>query len=205
MDASPAVRRAAFAVIVCGFAALGGYLLGPGAHHSAAASPPPPAAQSPHPSGSAHSVRATASSSGPPDIYQWLPFTQSGLAAAAATAVKFCEAYGTYSYTENGAAYAASLQPVTSAQLVGQIEVAYTAPGVASTRQSEKQVAVAAATIGSLRAFGPGSLTFILQVVQQLTDSSGRSEQTTDYAVTVSGADTSWQVTDVELAAAGNS
>jgi hypothetical protein len=205
MDASPPVRRAAFAVIVCGFAALGGYILGPATHHSPAPSRPRPSVHSPHPSGPVDGLRATGSSSRLPDIYQWLPFTQSGLAAAAATVVRFGDAYGTYSYTESGSAYAASLQPTTSAQLVDQIEVAFSAPGVAATRRSEKQVAAGTATITSLRAFGPDSLTFIVQVAQQLTDSSGQSEQATDYAVTVSGAALSWQVTDVELAAAGNS
>jgi hypothetical protein len=204
MDATPAVRRTAFAVVVCGFAALGGYMLGPATHHGPASNPPP-AARSLRPSSPVGSIQATGSSSRLPDIYQWLPFTQSGLAAAANTVVRFGDAYGTYSYTESSTAYAASLQPVTSAQLVGQIEVAYSAPGVAATRQSAKQVAVGTATITSLRAFGPASLTFVVQVAQQLTDSSGESEQLTDYAVTVSGAGPSWQVTDVELAAAGNS
>ncbi|HXZ63670.1 MAG TPA: hypothetical protein VEH05_02995 [Streptosporangiaceae bacterium] len=204
MNASPAARRVAFAAIVCGFAALGGYLLGPAAHHGGTASRPAAAARSPRPAAPA-GQRAARASSAAPDIYQWLPFTQSGLAAAAATAIRFGAAYGTYTYTEDPAEYAASLQPVTSAQLVGQIEAAYSAPGVAATRQSQQQVAVGTAEIGSLRAFGPGSLTFVLQVTQQVTGTTGDSEQVADYAVTVSGAGTSWQVTDVELAAAGNS
>ena len=204
MDLSPVARRVVFVVIVCGFAALGAYLLGPAAHRSTAVGRPSPAAYSAGPSAPADQVRATTPARVQPDIYQWLPFTQSGLAAAAGTAVRFGNAYGTYSYTESAAAYAASLESMTSAQLVGQIEAAYAAPGVAVARQSEKQVAVGTTTIGSLRAFGPGSLTFVVQVAQQLTESSGRSGQTTDYAVTVSGAGTSWQVTDVELAAAGN-
>jgi len=204
MDASPPVRRAAFAAIVCGFAALGGYMLGPATHHGAT-SRPRSSAHSPRPSASVDGIRATGQSSASPDIYQWLPFTQSGLAAAAATVVRFGDAYGTYSYAESASAYAASLQPTTSAQLVEQIEVAFSAPGVAATRQSEKQVAAGTATVTSLRAFGPDSLTFVVQVVQQLTDSSGRIDETTDYAVTVSGAVLSWQVTDVELAGAGNS
>ncbi len=204
MELSSAAGRAVFVVIVCGFAALGGYLLGPAARHSTATDRPSAAVRSARPSASAGRVRATTRTGVQPDIYQWLPFTQSGLAAAAGTAVRFGNAYSTYTYTEGAAAYAASLQPITSAQLVGQIEAAYAAPGVAATRQSEKQVAVGTTRIGSLRAFGPGSLTFVVQVAQQLTESSGRTEQTTDYAVTVSGAGTSWQVTDVELAAAGN-
>jgi hypothetical protein len=204
MDLGPAARRAVFVVIVCGFAALGAYLLGPAAHHSTAAGRPSAAAHSARPSAPADRVPGTPSARVEPDIYQWLPFTQSDLSAAASTAVRFGNAYGTYSYTEGAAAYAASLQPITSAQLVAQIEAAYAAPGVAATRQSARQVAVATTIIGSLRAFGPGSLTFVVQVTQQLTESSGRSDQTTDYAVTVSGAGASWQVSDVELAAAGN-
>jgi hypothetical protein len=204
MDLSPVARRAVFVVIVCGFAALGAYLLGPASHHSTAAGRPPAAAHSARPSAPVDRASLATPAHVQPDIYQWLPFTQSGLAAAAGTAVRFGNAYDTYSYTEGAAAYAASLQPITSAQLVGQIEAAYAAPGVAAARQSEKQVAVGSTTIGSLRAFGPGSLTFVVQVVQVVTESSGRTDQTTDYAVTVSGAGTSWQVTDVELAAAGN-
>lgn len=204
MNASPAARRVAFAAIVCGFAALGGYLLGPAAHHGGTPSQPAAASRSPRPAASA-AHRAVGASSAAPDIYQWLPFTQSGLAAAAATAIRFGDAYGTYTYTEDPAEYAASLQAVTSAQLLGQIEAAYSAPGVAAARQSQQQVAVGTAAIGSLRAFGPGSLTFVLQVTQQVTGTTGESEQVAAYAVTVSGAGTSWQVTDVELAAAGNS
>jgi hypothetical protein len=64
---------------------------------------------------------------------------------------------------------------------------------------------VGTATIGSIRAFGPSSLTFLVQVSQQLTGTTGRSQQSTVYAVTVTGSGTSWQVTDVELASAGNS
>ncbi|HYK71297.1 MAG TPA: hypothetical protein VEV45_25375 [Streptosporangiaceae bacterium] len=202
MDASPAARRVAFAVIVCAFAALGTYLLVPRFHHARTPEGKPPAASprlTPVPAQSA--VRAA----GPPSIYQWLPFTQAGLTAAAGTAVRFCDAYGTYSYTEDGAAYVAPLQAVASAQLVGRIEAAYEAPGLAATRHGEKQVSVGTATITSIRAFGPGSLTFVVLVVDQITSAGGRSQPSTTYAVTVTGSGTTWQVSDVELASAGNS
>jgi len=119
--------------------------------------------------------------------------------------VRFGDAYGTYTYTENGSAYVARLQSLASAQLARQIEAAYEAPGVAAARLDEKQVSVGTATIGSIRAFGPGSLTFVVLVTQQITRTAGRSQQATDYAVTVTGSGTGWQVTDVELASAGNS
>ena len=202
MDPSPAARRIAFAVIVCAFAALGAYLLVPLAHRSGTPGGKPQAVSSTGPSVRPPSSTGTAD---PASIYQWLPFTQAGLTAAAQVVVRFADAYGTYSYTQGGAAYVAPLQSVASAQLVRQIEAAFEAPGVAAARLGQKQVSTASTTIGSIRAFGPDSLTFVVLVAQQITSATGRSQQTTDYAVTVSGSGDSWQVSDVELASAGNS
>jgi len=203
MDASPAARRIAFAVIVCALAGLGAYVLGPLAHGGATHSGKP-AAVSSDPTGVPAQPRPRAARPAA-SIYQWLPFTQAGLTAAAQIVVRFGDAYGTYSYTEDGAAYAAPLERVASAQLVGQIEAAYEAPGVAATRQGEKQVSVGTTAIGSIRAFGPGSITFLVQVTEQITSGAGRSQQAIAYAVTVTGSGPSWQVSDVELASAGNS
>jgi len=97
------------------------------------------------------------------------------------------------------------LRPVTSASLVDQIEAAYAAPGVASARSGAKQIAVGTATIDSISAFGPTSLTFYLQVTQRVTTTTGTSQQSTRYSVTVTGGSATWQVTDVELASVGNS
>ena len=208
---SPVSRRVAFAVVVCVLVALGAYLIGPVAHrdrqpggqpteHQPGAAGTPRAASSPSPW-----AVGTAPPSGQPDIYQWLPFTQTGLAAAAATVTRFGDAYGSYSYAETATAYGASLRPVTSAALVDQIKAAYAAPGVASARAGAKQVAVGTATIDSISAFGPTSLTFYLEVSQRITGSAGTSSQNTRYSVTVTGGGASWQVTSVELATVGNS
>ncbi len=211
MDSSPVWRRVTFAVIVCVLVALGAYLLGPLAHRQgqgshrpgAAASPrssvPPPEASTP-PAASTPPPAA-----GQPDIYQWLPFTSAGLSAAAAIATRFGTAYGTYSYTLSATAYAASLQPVTSPSLLGQIEAAYAAPGVAAARAGSKQVAAGIATIDAISAFGPTSLTFLVQIAQQITAFSGSSHTSTRYSVTVTGNGSSWLVTSVELATVGNS
>jgi len=206
MDASPAARRVAFAVIVCVLAALGAYLVGPLAHRSAAPSGKAAIVSSGRtPAPTSVPAQPSVEAVGPASIYQWLPFTQAGLTAAAKTVVTFGDAYGTYSYTENGAGYVAPLQSVASAELVRQIEAAYETAGVAATRQNEKQVSVGTTTINSIRAFGAGSLTFVVLVTQQITSGAGRSQQATDYAVTVTGSGNNWQVSDVELAAAGNS
>ena len=205
MDISPLGRRLIFGLIVCVLVALGAYLLGPVARGVGRSSPqrsPTPRASRP---AATASGPASTPADGQPDIYQWLPFTQAGLAAAASVVVRFGDAYGSYSYTQNATAYTAPLVSITAPQLVGQIEAAYSAPGVAAARASSKQVAVGTAMVASIRAFGPSSLTFLIQVAQQLTDTAGGSQQTMVYAVTVTGSGTSWQVTDVELQSAGNS
>ena len=204
---SPAWRRVTFAVIVCVLAALGAYLIGPVAHRDRQPGHQPAAEGAPRPvtSPSPPVAGTTPSPSGQPDIYQWLPFTQSGLAAAVAIVTRFGAAYGTYSYAEGAGAYGDSLRPVTSASLVDQIEAAYAAPGVASARSGARQIAVGTATIDSISAFGPTSLTFSLQITQRVTATTGTSQQSTRYSVTVTGGGASWQVTDVELATVGNS
>ena len=205
MDISPASRRLIFGLVVALLVALGAYLLGPAAHgagRSGAASDTPTRQAAPTPT----IEPATAPTTGQPDIYQWLPFTPAGLAAAAAVAVRFSDAYGSFTYTQDAAVYAAPLvahrvgaasRPDRGGLLRRRVWRA--------ARVSGKQVAVGTATIGSIRAFGPSSLTFLVQVAQQLTETSGRSDNTTVYAVTVTGTGTTWQVTDVELASAGNS
>ncbi|HEY2641668.1 MAG TPA: hypothetical protein VGI66_17500 [Streptosporangiaceae bacterium] len=221
MEASPAQRRIAFALIVFALVALGAYLLRPAAHGAsrpgrgatvaASASAPTPGSSA---SGSSAAGSSTSgapppssapSPSGQADVYQWLPFSQQGLTAAAATVVRFGNAYGTCSYTENAAAYVRPMQSLATPSLAGQIGAAYSAPGVAAARASGKQVTTGATTIQSIRAFGPDSLTFVVQITERLTDVSGHRQRSTSYAVTLIGSGTSWQVSAIELATTGNS
>src|SRR5215469_13774618 len=89
MDASPAARRVIFAVVVCALAALGAYVLGPVLHHSSLAGVAPKAAASTRPTVRPQPAAPDpAATVGVVSIYRWLPFTQSGLAAAASIAVQ---------------------------------------------------------------------------------------------------------------------
>lgn len=226
MDAASFTRRAAFAVIVCALAALGAWMLGSPARHGGAGRRAPAAVASPRPAPRrsaevpatspavvAPTVPATppapvaAATPGQPGIYSWLPFSPAGLNAAAATAVRFARAYATYSAAETGPAYAASLQPLAEADLVAELEAAYEAPGVAADRRAGGQSATATAVISAIRALGPGSLTFVVQLTQRLSgaDGGGTQDAVTSYAVTVSGSALTWLVSNIELAAAGNS
>jgi hypothetical protein len=215
MELSAAQRRIAFVLVVFALAGLGIYLFTSrhGAAHQSTAPPPrhnaaPPSresSQEPSQPPAATSATPSVSTTQAPDIYQWLPFTQAGLSSAAVIAVRFGDAYGTFSYTENAAAYVATMRSLVIPQLSGQISAAYATPGVASMRTSRKQVSTGSAAVTSLRAFGPSSLTFIVAITERITATKGAGQTTTSYAVTLTGGDTSWQVSDIELEGAGNS
>ena len=210
MDLSPGQQKAAFVLVVVVLAALGYWLILPKVTHSnhpAAAATTPSAAPASSQGTQAPQPTATVSpaATGSVNIYSWLPFTEQGLAAAAAVTVKFGAAYNTYSYTESAADYVGAMNGLITGQLATTLKGVYAAPGVASLRTSQKQVSTGTAVIDSLRSFGPSSLTFVVTGTQHLVSSKGTSNGSTQYAITVTGSDSSWQVSDIQLATVGQS
>ena len=214
MDLSPGQQKAVFVLVVAVLAALGYWLILPKVTHShgsaQAAVPPTPSAASsaPAPTGSqgaTPSATASPAATGGVNIYSWLPFTQQGLADAAAVTVKFGADYNTYSYTENAAAYVGTMKGLITGQLATTLQGLYSTPGVAQLRTSQKQVSTGTAVVDSLRTFGPSSLTFIVTATQHLVSSHGTTNGSTQYAITVTGSGTSWQVNDIELSTVGQS
>jgi hypothetical protein len=223
MELSPGKRRAAFLAIVVALAGLGIYLVVPGVFGSGRHADSPAAAPSREPSATPSatvpvpvSTPSEAPSVPPPPstgpvignsagaIYQWLPFRPADLAAAAEVAVQFGDLYDTFSYSQSPSAYARSLRSVTTSDLEAQLQRAYSTPGLAGPRVDEKQVSTGRAKISSLRAFGAGSLTFIVTITQKITSTKGSSENTSEFAETVVGGSGRWQVNDIEPASAGN-
>ena len=212
MELSPRQRSAVFVVVVIALAALGYYLVVPAVTHShrpaaaaAGGTTSGPAATAPSSAGApVPTVTASTADAGGPDIYAWLPFTQQNLAAAAAVAVRFSIDYNTFTYTESAADYVGAMGGLITGPLATTLRAAYQTPGVAQLRKSQKQVSTGTAVIGSLRAFGPSSMTFIVTAGQRLATANGTSSGSTQYAVTVTGSGSSWQVSDIELESAGN-
>lgn len=218
MEPTPGQRKAAFALIVAALAGLGIFLVRPGAAGSAAAGRTPAASQSASPASPAVTATQPAATPAPAtapvtapaaggtaNIYQWLPFSPPELTRAAAVAARFGALYDTFSYTESAASYVRKMRNVITGQLSGTLARAYATPGVAGPRARKKQVSAGSASISSLRAFGSASITFIVAITQKITDTGGISRSTGQYAVTVAGSGGSWQVSDIELASAGNS
>ena len=219
MEPSSGQQRLLFVVVVLVLAGLGVYLISARTHHGAAATPPAsvsatesapatsPASQAPAAQPATTPASAPASvpaGNGRADIYQWLPFSQQDLTEAARTTVAFAADYETYSYTETAAAYAGKMASLVTGELAATLKNAYATPGVAAQRTAQRQVSTSSGGIASIRAFGPGSITFVVNIAQQLATTQGKSTKTTQYAVTVVSAAGGWQVNDIELAGAGN-
>ena len=213
MDLSPGQQKAVFAVVVVILAALGYWLLLPKVDHShgqaqPAASPAPAATipgSQPSPASPATAAPSSPAAAGGVDIYSWLPFTQQGLAAAATVTEKFVVDYNTYTYTESADDYVGRMTGLITTQLASTLRGLYSAHGVAKVRTGQKQVSTGTAVINSLRSFGPSSLTLIVTGTQHLTTSKGTSSGSSQYAVTLTGSGTSWQVNDIELSSVGQS
>src|ERR1700758_396603 len=118
MELTPGRQRLVFVIIVLALAALGIYLIAPREHSGPPAAAPSTSASTAVPSASAttpgippSSLPATTpvSTAGGAEISQWLPFTPAELTAAAQTTVSFAKDYVTWSYTENEAAYGATM------------------------------------------------------------------------------------------------
>jgi hypothetical protein len=220
MDLSPTQRVLAFVGIVVVLGGMGAYLLIPGVrsavghgHAPAGATPstsasgagetsPAAPARSSAPAASVSPAPTPAGSA--PNIYQWLPFSQTDLAKAASVAEAFGAAYDTFSYRESTSSYLASLRGLATSELSSTLARAYGTPGVASQRTQQKQVSSARAGINSIRTFGSGSLTFVVTIVQTIRTKQGKSQNNGQYAITLTGSGQSWLVNDIELASAGN-
>jgi hypothetical protein len=216
MELSTGQQRLVFAVVVLLLAGLGIYLLGPATHHKAAAAPTPspssapavatssPATAVPPSTVPPYTPSATPASTAGADIYQWLPFTQQDLTEAAQTTLAFAADYQTFSYTETAPVYARKMADLVTAELAGTLENDYATPSMATQRAAQKQVSTSSGGIASIRSFGTGSITFLVNIAQRLATSKGTTTQTTQYAVTVVSAAGGWEVNDIELANAGN-
>jgi hypothetical protein len=210
VDLSPGQQKAVFALVVVVLAALGYWLIVPRMSHSSGQAQPSP---TPSPTESVPSppasvptaVTTTPAPAGGVDIYSWLPFTQQGLAAAAAVTQKFLVDYNTYSYTESAADYVARMNGLITTQEATTLKGLYATPGVAKIRIDQKQKSTGTAAITALRTFGPSSLTFIATGTQHLATAKGSSSGSAQYAITVTGSGTSWQVSDIELSSVGQS
>jgi hypothetical protein len=223
MDFTPGQRRLLFVVVVIALVGLGIFVIHGRNQGNAAA---PATTPTPAKTGSAASAAATVSSPPAassaattpaatgidPNIYRWLPFTQSDLAAAAKTTLAFANVYANTSYTQTKADYAGKLAGLTTSQEAATLVSDFESPEIAHTRTADKQVATGTATIDSINSFGPEapepagppSITFEVTIAQKLVSTSGTLTSSPQYTITTVSTATGWQVQNIQLASLGN-
>jgi hypothetical protein len=227
MDLSPGRQRGLFVALVVLLAGLGIYLVGPGRHQgsSAGGSPSAPASgagSSRLPGG----VPAAPSLAGVPsaviapaplpvpvvvkgaNIYNWLPFTQQGLDAAANVTLAFAAADGTFTYTDTPATYSQRLSPLVTPTLGQTLEAQFEPPGAQQRRAQQHLVSKSSGTITRIASFGNGtqaSITFIVSIaVQTTTNGTAATPASSSWDVTAVQVPGGWQVNDIEQAGVGN-
>jgi hypothetical protein len=226
MELSPGRQRGLFAAVVVVLAGLGIYLIGNSGHHATSGAPAPSATRAggaQAPPGSSGNQAAppsvepgtttlpppagTTSAKGQANIYDWLPFSQKDLTSAAKSTLAFAVAYGSWTYTETPAAYAAKISNLVTGQLANTLKASYATPQIARQRAKNKQVSQGSGGIAGIRSFTSGSrsITFLVNLAQKLTSAQETTTTTTQYAITCVPGPGSWEVNDIEYASAGNS
>jgi hypothetical protein len=219
MELSPGQQRLLFVVVVIALVGLGFFLLEGRSHGTTAASTtstptstPSSSSSAPAASGAATATPpATEPSATPPsatadgggaNIYQWLPFTQSDLTAAAKTTLAFATDYVTWNSNESTTAYGAKMAGVVTAQEDATLESDFST----AARAAGNAVSTGSGTIDSINSFGsnPASITFTVTIANQVVPAKGTLTSPSQYSITVVATGAGWQVNNIELSSLGN-
>jgi len=229
MELSPGQQRLLFVVVVIALVGLGFFLIEGRSHGTTAASTttpaPAPSSSAPAASGAATATPPATEPAGPPsattagggggneaggdkggaNIYQWLPFTQSDLTAAAKTTLAFATDYVTWNSKESKAAYGAKMASLVTAQEDETLEYDFSTAAAAAAAAGNA-VSTGGGTIDSISSFGsdPASITFSVAIAQQVVPAKGTTTSPSQYSITVVSTGAGWQVDNIELSSLGN-
>jgi hypothetical protein len=166
------------------------------------AASPAPASQPAHATAPASPRPTTAT----PPLASILPFPPGRLQAAAVLAGRFTAAWDSWSWQQSPGAWLARLRPMAASSLYPALAQAAGTPGVLAQRKAARQTAAATTSALQIRDLTPGSVTISVTVRQVITSSTGTSQATASFAVTLTprGGGSGWAVWDIEPASAGN-
>ena len=219
MELTTGQQRLLFVVVVIALVGLGFFLI-EGRSHGTTALPATTPTPSPSATASAASPSATsaaasytppatepaatpsAQTTGGDNIYQWLPFTQSDLTAAAKTTLGFARDYVTWNSKESKAAYGAAMSGLVTAQEDATLENDFST----AARAAGNVVSTGSGAIDSISSFGsnPATITFSVTIAQQVVPAKGTNTSPSTYSVTVVSTGAGWRVNNIELSSLGN-
>jgi hypothetical protein len=157
------------------------------------------------PSPAASSPPAAPAPAGTPALAAILPFSPARLQAATVLAGRFTVRWDSWSWRQPPAAWLDRLLPMTASELRPALAQAAATPGILAQRHATRQAATATVTAMQIRDLTPGSVTIAVTIQQVITSTSGTSQATASFAVTLTPDGTGWAVWDIEPATAGNS
>jgi hypothetical protein len=157
------------------------------------------------PSPAASSGPAAPPAAATPALAALLPFSPARLQAAAVMAGRFTASWDSWSWNQPPAAWLARLLPMTAAELRPALAQASGTPGIFTQRDATRQTATAIPIASQIRDLTPGSVTITVTVRQAITSTSGTTQATASFAVTLTPRGTGWAVWDIESASTGNS
>jgi hypothetical protein len=140
------------------------------------------------------------------DVDRLLPVDPRELAAAADLAHRFVVAYGTYRFDEPPQTYLDRIGPLLGEQLHAEMNAGARNQALLRQRRRDRVVATADAHIRSIRHLDGDSIEFLVTGHQHITTTAGESDDTTDFAITLtqnSSAGGGWSVYAVQPATAG--
>lgn len=193
MNLTDRQRKLAFAGIIVLLVAVGVYitLTGPGGPGGTDAGSGDKPTATPTSSASAPRPTTSAADLG---IYQLLPFSRQEFGRAAGLAQGFVAAYGTYRYDEKPATYVKRLAGMTDEELRTQLARGAATAGIVEQRKRDREVATGTASVDAVRNISKSSIIFLVTGRQQVSRAGKTSEDSEQYAVTVSRDGDDWTV-----------
>jgi hypothetical protein len=159
----------------------------------------------PRPAAASSPPAAPAPAAGTPALAALLPFSPARLQAAAVLAGRFTARWDSWSWRQPPPAWLDRLLPLAASELRPALAQASGTPGILAQRHATRQAATATVTGEEIRDLTPGSVTIAVTVRQAITSTSGTTQATAGFAVTLTPHGTGWAVWDIEPATAGNS
>lgn len=147
----------------------------------------------------------SATTQSPNELNALLPLAQADAMTAIKLAIRFSTAYATYRYTDPPQTYLAQLRPMTTHELYATLAQAAATPGIRAQRVRDHETATAHATPRKIRTLSTGSLILIIDLRQDVTNTTGHRARLDQLAVTaVKNPDRTWLIADIQPASAGD-
>ncbi|HEY9522124.1 MAG TPA: hypothetical protein VIR33_02700, partial [Thermopolyspora sp.] len=137
------------------------------------------------------------------DVYGYLPLSKDKIASSADMTQRFVLSYATFRYDEDPISYAERLKAFTTNEFGESLTRTVTSPALVQRNKNDQIVSHGSARVKTIRDMTSHSIVWVVSATERITATSGPSQRTDDYAVTLIRSGDAWRVYDMEPADAG--